>query len=38
MVSAGMRIGSPTLAARGFGSADFAEVADTLRLSTTSPR
>jgi glycine hydroxymethyltransferase len=28
MVSSGVRIGTPALAARGFGSADFAEVAD----------
>jgi glycine hydroxymethyltransferase len=38
MVSSGVRIGTPALAARGFGSADFAEVADivanTLRPST----
>jgi glycine hydroxymethyltransferase len=38
MVSSGVRIGTPALAARGFGSADFAEVSDiianTLRPST----
>jgi glycine hydroxymethyltransferase len=28
MVSSGVRIGTPALAARGFGGAEFAEVAD----------
>jgi len=28
MVSSGLRIGTPALAARGFGAAEFAEVAD----------
>ena len=30
MVSSGVRIGTPALAARGFGVADFAEVADVI--------
>jgi glycine hydroxymethyltransferase len=41
MVSSGVRIGTPALAARGFGSAEFAEVADiianALRPSTDEP-
>jgi glycine hydroxymethyltransferase len=39
MVSSGIRIGTPALAARGFGRAEFVEVADTvaeaLRPATT---
>jgi glycine hydroxymethyltransferase len=33
MVTSGLRIGTPALATRGFGSADFAEVADVLALA-----
>jgi glycine hydroxymethyltransferase len=41
MISSGIRIGTPALAARGFGSAEFAEVADVvadaLRPTTDEP-
>jgi glycine hydroxymethyltransferase len=33
MVSSGLRLGTPALAARGFGPEDFAEVADILALA-----
>ncbi|HET9126413.1 MAG TPA: serine hydroxymethyltransferase [Solirubrobacteraceae bacterium] len=33
MVTSGLRIGTPALATRGFGAADFAEVADVLALA-----
>lgn len=33
MVTSGMRIGTPALATRGFGDAEFAEVADIIALT-----
>ncbi|HSN34731.1 MAG TPA: serine hydroxymethyltransferase, partial [Arthrobacter sp.] len=37
MVSSGLRIGTPALATRGFGAAEFAEVADIIATALTSP-
>ncbi|MDR7085107.1 glycine hydroxymethyltransferase [Arthrobacter ginsengisoli] len=37
MVSSGLRIGTPALATRGFGGAEFAEVADIIASALTSP-
>ena len=33
MVTSGLRIGTPALASRGFGDAEFAEVADIIALA-----
>ncbi|GAB3161837.1 serine hydroxymethyltransferase [Myceligenerans halotolerans] len=37
MVASGLRIGTPALAARGFGDAEFREVADIIAAALTSP-
>ena len=37
MVSSGLRIGTPALATRGFGAAEFTEVADIIASALTSP-
>ena len=37
MVTSGLRIGTPALATRGFGDADFAEVADIIATALTAP-
>jgi glycine hydroxymethyltransferase len=37
MVSSGLRIGTPALATRGFGAAEFTEVADIIATALTAP-